>query len=57
MLGADDRSAQAYTDANAASKGVSIGVLPESRRDDYKMGSSQPHVELMGRKVPVMSVM
>ncbi|KAM0792783.1 hypothetical protein ACM66B_002552 [Microbotryomycetes sp. NB124-2] len=46
--------AQVYTDMNASSKGVSIGVLDKSRLEPGG-GPSQPFVELMGRKVPVMS--
>ncbi|GAA5983283.1 hypothetical protein JCM5350_005867 [Sporobolomyces pararoseus] len=46
--------AHVYTNLNATSKGVALGIKPASElRDDA--GSSQPFVELMGRKVPVLS--
>ncbi|SCV72642.1 BQ2448_4179 [Microbotryum intermedium] len=46
--------AQVYTDMNATSKGVSLGLMKESALDLH-IGSSQPFVDLMGRKVPVLS--
>ncbi|KAK4056241.1 hypothetical protein OIO90_002684 [Microbotryomycetes sp. JL221] len=46
--------AQVYTDMNASSKGVSIGVLDKQRLEPGG-GPSQPFVELMGRRVPVLS--
>lgn len=43
-------TAHVFTNLNATSKGVALGIKPESElRDD--IGSSQPFVELMGRKV------
>ncbi|KAK4046421.1 hypothetical protein OIV83_006080 [Microbotryomycetes sp. JL201] len=53
-------TAQVYTDMNASSKGVSIGIFDRSKLEAGG-GPSQPFVELMGRKasslqaVPVMS--
>ncbi|GAA5908713.1 uncharacterized protein JCM6883_004148 [Sporobolomyces salmoneus] len=46
--------AHVYTNLNATSKGVSLGIKPASELKD-DIGSSQPFVELMGRKVPVLS--
>ncbi|GAA5924819.1 sugar porter family MFS transporter [Sporobolomyces koalae] len=46
--------AHVFTNLNATSKAVSIGLKPESELKD-EIGSSQPFVELMGRKVPVLS--
>jgi hypothetical protein len=43
------RAAQAYTEMNANAKGQSLGIIGPSR--DNLAGSSQPFVELMGRKV------
>lgn len=43
-------SAHVYTNLNATSKGVSLGIKPASELTD-QVGSSQPFVELMGRKV------
>ncbi|KAG9047482.1 hypothetical protein FS837_002128 [Tulasnella sp. UAMH 9824] len=45
--------ASVYTEMNAASKGVSIGIYAPSKNDEYASGSTQPFVELMGRK-PVL---
>ncbi|SGY67428.1 BQ5605_C004g02774 [Microbotryum silenes-dioicae] len=46
--------AQVYTDMNATSKGVSLGIMKDSALDLH-IGSSQPFVDIMGRKVPVLS--
>ncbi|KAG9040204.1 hypothetical protein FRB95_000133 [Tulasnella sp. JGI-2019a] len=42
--------ASVYTELNATSKGISIGVFDESKNRDHVAGSTQPFVELMGRK-------
>ncbi|KAG9005754.1 hypothetical protein FRB94_001320 [Tulasnella sp. JGI-2019a] len=47
------RTASVYTELNATSKGISIGVFDESKNRDHVAGSTQPFVELMGRK-PVL---
>ncbi|KAI5481076.1 hypothetical protein MNV49_006262 [Pseudohyphozyma bogoriensis] len=47
--------AQVYTDMNASSKGVSLGIY-EAKANDPHGGPAQPFVELMGRKVPVLSM-
>jgi hypothetical protein len=44
-------AAQAYTEMNATSKGQSLGILPHSPSVKDNSGSSQPFVDLMGRKV------
>ncbi|GAA6018883.1 hypothetical protein JCM11491_001711 [Sporobolomyces phaffii] len=46
--------AHVYTNLNATSKGVALGIKPASELKN-EIGSSQPFVELMGRKVPVLS--
>ncbi|GAA5955585.1 hypothetical protein JCM3765_006822 [Sporobolomyces pararoseus] len=46
--------AHVYTNLNATSKGVALGIKAASELKD-DVGSSQPFVELMGRKVPVLS--
>ncbi|GAA5870934.1 hypothetical protein JCM16303_001634 [Sporobolomyces ruberrimus] len=46
--------AHVYTNLNATSKGVALGIKPASELN-HQLGSSQPFVELLGRKVPVMS--
>ncbi|KAG9016900.1 hypothetical protein FRB93_009430 [Tulasnella sp. JGI-2019a] len=46
--------ASVYTELNATSKGISIGVFDESKNRDHVAGSTQPFVELMGRKIPVL---
>jgi len=43
-----------YTEMNASSKGISLGIFDESKNHDYEAGSTQPFVELMGRKIPVL---
>ncbi|KAG8885860.1 hypothetical protein FRB97_009022 [Tulasnella sp. 331] len=45
--------ASVYTELNATSKGISIGVFDESKNRDHIAGSTQPFVEVMGRK-PVL---
>ncbi len=35
---------------NASSKGVALGIFHKDKDTDYVAGSSQPYVELMGRK-------
>ncbi|KAK4690663.1 hypothetical protein P7C70_g9521, partial [Phenoliferia sp. Uapishka_3] len=47
--------AQCYTDLNASSKGVSLGILPPSA-NHASAGTSQPYVDLMGRQVPVLTM-
>ncbi|KAM0751778.1 hypothetical protein T439DRAFT_324970 [Meredithblackwellia eburnea MCA 4105] len=47
--------AQVYTELNANSKGVSIGIMPASANQS-NAGTSQPLVDLMGRKIPVLSM-
>jgi len=49
-----DASASVYTEMNASSKGVALGIFNKDKDTDYDAGSSQPYVELMGRKIPVM---
>ena len=48
----DLHPASAYTEMNAISKGVSIGVFDHSRGKgiELKKGESQPYVDLMGRR-------
>jgi len=46
--------ASAYTELNATSKGISLGLFDEEKGKDTSSGG-QPYVELMGRKVPVYS--
>ncbi|GAA6030061.1 hypothetical protein JCM8097_009236 [Rhodosporidiobolus ruineniae] len=46
--------AHVFTDLNASAKGVSLGILgPDVAK--VEVGPSQPFVELLGRKVPVLS--
>lgn len=45
-----DRIASVYTEMNATSKGVSLGLFDESKKRDHEGGSVQPFVELMGRR-------
>jgi len=47
--------AQAYTEANAISKGVSIGVYNSPKKSIGEENQSQPYVDLMGRQVSVIS--
>lgn len=44
-----------YTEANAVSKGVSIGVFNSPKKSVGEENQSQPYVDLMGRQVPVIS--
>ncbi|KAK9897322.1 hypothetical protein P389DRAFT_183270 [Cystobasidium minutum MCA 4210] len=46
-----------YTNMNATSKGVSLGIYsPEKGKQRTTVGPSQPYVDLMGRKVPVLAL-
>ncbi|KAF8335018.1 uncharacterized protein EI90DRAFT_2913877 [Cantharellus anzutake] len=45
--------ASVYTEMNASSKGVALGIFHKDKDSDFEGGSTQPYVELMGRK-PVM---
>ncbi|KAG8953737.1 hypothetical protein FRC04_001942 [Tulasnella sp. 424] len=45
--------ASVYTEMNAASKGVSIGIYAPSKNNEYEAGSTQPFVDLLGRN-PVL---
>ncbi|KAH9035265.1 hypothetical protein EDB84DRAFT_1588145 [Lactarius hengduanensis] len=48
--------ASVYTEMNAISKGVSIGVYDKKREADLKTthaGGTQPYVDLLGRRVPL----
>ena len=43
--------ASVYTEMNAISKGVSIGVYDKGKEKDLDAsGGSQPYVQLMGRR-------
>ena len=42
-------SASVYTEMNASSKAVALGIFHKDKDTDYVAGSSQPYVELMGR--------
>lgn len=44
--------ASAYTEMNAISKGVSIGIFNESKAKGVELakGESQPYIDLMGRR-------
>lgn len=46
------RAASVYTEMNAISKGVSIGIYDESKKTGVEAtkGGSQPYVDLMGRR-------
>ncbi|GAA6062582.1 hypothetical protein JCM10212_004177 [Sporobolomyces blumeae] len=46
--------AHVFTNLNATSKGVALGIKPASELEE-EIGASQPFVELLGRKVPVLS--
>jgi len=46
--------ASVYTEMNATSKGISLGMFGAGKNADYEVGSAQPFVELMGRQVPVL---
>ncbi|BGP13238.1 hypothetical protein JCM10213_004991 [Rhodosporidiobolus nylandii] len=46
--------AHVFTDLNASSKGVSLGIMaPDAAK--VEVGPSQPFVDILGRKVPVLS--
>ncbi|GAA6000798.1 hypothetical protein JCM10207_004665 [Rhodosporidiobolus poonsookiae] len=46
--------AHCFTDLNATSKGVSLGLMaPDAAK--VEVGPSQPFVDILGRKVPVLS--
>ncbi|GAA5826129.1 hypothetical protein JCM11251_007175 [Rhodosporidiobolus azoricus] len=46
--------AHVFTDMNASSKGVSLGIMsPDAAK--VEVGPSQPFVDILGRKVPVLS--
>ncbi|GAA5973758.1 hypothetical protein JCM11641_005120 [Rhodosporidiobolus odoratus] len=46
--------AHVFTDMNASTKGVSLGIMaPDAVK--IEVGPSQPFVELLGRKVPLLS--
>ncbi|KAI6003857.1 hypothetical protein EDD15DRAFT_2220778 [Pisolithus albus] len=47
--------ASVYTEANAISKGVSLGLIEERRRNDIETlpEGKQPYVDLMGRRIPL----
>lgn len=47
--------ASVYTEANAVSKGVSLGLIEERRRNDIETlpEGKQPYVDLMGRRIPL----
>jgi hypothetical protein len=48
-------SAAAYTEMNAISKGVAIGVMDKARTAGVELvqGDAQPYVDLMGRRMYV----
>ena len=45
-------AASVYTEMNAISKGVAIGIYDKSKQDgvEASRGGSQPYVDLMGRR-------
>jgi len=48
--------ASVYTEMNAISKGVSLGIYDKKRQTDLKAahaGGAQPYVDLLGRRVPL----
>ncbi|KAF8339780.1 uncharacterized protein EI90DRAFT_2282659 [Cantharellus anzutake] len=45
--------ASVYAEKNASSKGVALGIFHKDKDSDFEGGSTQPYIELMGRK-PVM---
>jgi len=49
-LGASDPAAHVFTDLNATSKGVSLGLMSADALK-VEVGPSQPFVEILGRKV------
>ncbi|GAA6054998.1 hypothetical protein JCM3770_000486 [Rhodotorula araucariae] len=46
--------AHVFTDLNATSKGVSLGIMP-AEAAKVEVGPSQPFVDILGRRVPVLS--
>jgi len=46
--------ASVYTEMNATSKGISLGVFDRGKNADYEVGSAQPFVDLIGRRIPVL---
>ena len=46
-------TASAYTEMNATTKGVSLGIYDKNKEKGMEPGSgtAQPHVELMGRRM------
>lgn len=49
--------ASAYTELNAISKGTSLGIFGKGKTpaSEVMESSSQPHVELMGRRIPLLT--
>ena len=47
-----DREATVYTEMNAISKGVSLGIYDQRKEKGVEAtkGGSQPYVDLMGRR-------
>ncbi|KZO97951.1 hypothetical protein CALVIDRAFT_48600 [Calocera viscosa TUFC12733] len=45
-----------YTEMNATSKGISLGIFNKSKENESAVGSAQPFVTLMDRKIPVMQL-
>ncbi|PVG00538.1 hypothetical protein CPB86DRAFT_754796 [Serendipita vermifera] len=47
--------AGAYTEMNATTKGANLGIYDKSKEKGMEpgMGTAQPHVELMGRRIPL----
>jgi hypothetical protein len=49
-------AASVYTEMNAISKGVSLGIYDKKREADLKAahaGGAQPYVDLLGRRIPL----
>ncbi|GAA5918233.1 hypothetical protein JCM1841_005320 [Sporobolomyces salmonicolor] len=46
--------AHVFTDLNATAKGISLGLKSKEERK-VELGSSQPFVEILGRRVPVLA--
>lgn len=52
-------AASVYTEMNAVSKGVSLGVFDKKRETDLKSahaGEAQPYVDLLGRRIPLFRI-
>ncbi|KDN40870.1 hypothetical protein K437DRAFT_258488 [Tilletiaria anomala UBC 951] len=52
-------TAHCYVNATSTARGVSIGVLPASaakEKESQRVGTNQPHFELMGLRIPVMQL-